>query len=105
MLDDAWILGRKCGQHFVANPHPLEGALVIGGVVDECKPAPGGIGPHIGTTAIEQRADDPIGPSGFDPSETAEPGATQNTREYRFRLVILGVAHRNTGSVVRGGDL
>jgi hypothetical protein len=60
----------------VTNPNPLEGALVIRRVVDEWKRSLLGICPHVGTTAIEQRADDAVRPAGFDPAKAAKAGTT-----------------------------
>ena len=76
VLDDARVLAEERGQDLVTNPNPLEGALVIRGVVDEWKRPIEGIRTHVGTTAIEQRADDAVRPSGFDPAEAAKAGAT-----------------------------
>ena len=76
VLDDAGVLTQERGQDLVTNPNPLEGAPVIRGVVDEWKRPPDGVRPHVGTTAIEQRADDAVRPSGFDPAEAAKAGAT-----------------------------
>jgi hypothetical protein len=66
--NDPRVLLKEHGQHLVTNPSSLENALVIRGVVDEWKRPLDCIRPHFGTRAIEQRADDPVGSSGFDPS-------------------------------------
>ena len=105
VLDDPWILGRKHGQDLMTNANPLEGALVIRWVVDERKRPLLRVRPRLGTTAIEQRADNPVGTPSLDPPEAAEPGTTQQPRKHRFRLIVLGVADRNTARAVREGDL
>ena len=96
VLDHPWILGRKHGQDLMTNANPLEGTLVIRWVVEERQRPLLGVRPHVGTTAIEQRADDPVGTQSLDPPEAAEPGTTQHPRKHRFRLIVLGVADRNT---------
>jgi len=105
VLDDPWILGRKHGQDLMTNTNPLEGALVIRWVVEERKRPLLRVRPHVGTTAIEQRADDPVGTPSLDPPEAAEPGTTQHPRKHRFCLIVLGVADRNTARTVGEGHL
>jgi hypothetical protein len=105
VLDDAQVLEGERWQHFVANANPFEAALVVRRVVDERELAFDRVGSNIGPAAIEQRPDDPVGPTGLDPAETTEPGAPEHPREHGLCLVVLGVPHRDTRRTSFEGDL
>jgi hypothetical protein len=105
VLDHARILRSECGQDFVPDADPFEGALVVRGIVDEWELAPDGVSAHIGTTAIEQWADDAVRPSSLDPPKTAEPGAAKHPREHRFRLVVLRVPYGDAGDAASARHL
>jgi len=93
MLDNSRILPEKRGEHLVTNSNALEGALVIGRIVDEWKRTFERVGTDLGTPAIQERPDDSIGSPRLDPAEPAKPCTPEHTRQDGFRLVILGVAH------------
>lgn len=105
VFDYSGVLGLEHGHHLVPDPNPLEVSLMIRGVVDEWKFPVHRVGPHIGPTAIEERANDPVGPSSLDPSETAEAGATKKACQDGFRLIILGVTDRDANGMMGVGDL
>ncbi len=105
MLDYTRVLREEHRQHLVADPDPLERALVVRGVLDEAELPLGSVGEDVRPPAIDQRANDVVGPSRFDAGQPSDPRASKNSRKHRFRLVVLRVTQGDLSRGLSRGNL
>jgi len=95
MLNDAKVFSEKRREDLVTDPNAFVRLLMVRRVLDEREPSFFGIREDIRATTIEQRTDDPVGPSCLDPAEASKTGPPKDPRKHGFGLVILRVSNRD----------
>ena len=86
----------------MANPVAQELRVAIRRILDPGDRRAPELGPERGPMELDERADDPAA-YGRDPGEPAHPRALEKTHQHRLRLIVGGMAERDSMGADAGG--